>query len=49
MVMVFIGLPPIAPTFQQSLLYRKLRYSGNGFSSIAAVPGGVAERHLLGR
>jgi len=26
-----------------------LRYSGSGFSSVAAVPGGVAERRLLGR
>jgi len=40
--MVFIGLPPVALTFQQSLLYRMLRYSGNGFSSGAAVPDGVS-------
>jgi len=42
MVMVFIGLPPIAPTSLQSLLYKKRRYSGNGFSLAGAVPGGAA-------
>jgi len=48
MVMVFIGLPPVAPTSLQSLLCRRLRYSDNGFSSAGAVLGGVAE-HFTSR
>ena len=49
MVMVFTWLPPVAPASRQSLLYRMLRYSGNGFSSAGAVPCGAAVRRLLGR
>jgi len=41
--MVFIGLPPIATTSLQSLLYKKRRYSGNGFSSAEAVSCGISE------
>jgi len=48
MVMVFIGLPPDVPISQQSPLCRRLRYSGSGFSSAGAVPGGAAE-HFTSR